>query len=206
MTLIEEHLDKILQEYTEGDYYIHLKESKQKFIDITGSLNEEDSDYESRMNSFNEWFIFNYRRTDGRRVIDDYIQDHQIEPKLAKALFNVNYSLFQFSKINFKKQVVIKDILHNEKFVLSKDNHRIALVEQDIFLGRMVNFEGENFLLRGICTLPNEVLSSLKKQAKKIKKLKNQIEEEKFLLKLEALKTKSKNYGHIDANKIFVFT
>jgi hypothetical protein len=139
-------------------------------------------------------------------VIDDYIQDHQIDPDLAKALFNVNYSLFQFAKINFRKQVVIKDILHNEKIILSEDNHRIALVEQDVFLGRMVNYQGKNYLLRGICTLPPEVLNSLKKQAKKIKKLKNDREEEKFLLQLESLKTKSKNYGHIDASKIFVFS
>jgi hypothetical protein len=163
MTLIEDHIEKILQKYTQGEYYSFLKVAKQQFMDITGSLNEEDSDYEARMNSFNDWFIFNYRREGDRRVIDDYIQDHQIDPDLAKAFFNVNYSLFQFAKINFRKQVVIKDILHNEKIILSEDNHRIALVEQDVFLGRMVNYQGKNYLLRGICTLPPEVLNSLKK-------------------------------------------
>ncbi len=79
------------------------------------------------------------------------------------------------------------------------------MVQDDVFVGRIVTYQGENYLLKGMCPLPGNVLGNLKKQSKKVRKLNSAEEEEKFLLELERLKTKSLNYGHIDANKIFVF-
>jgi hypothetical protein len=63
----------------------------------------------------------------------------------------------------------------------------------------------DHYLLNGLCTLPREVLSSLKKESKKIRKLNNVEEEEVFLLNLERLKTRSIQYGHIESSKIFTF-
>ena len=56
-----------------------------------------------------------------------------------------------------------------------------------------------------MCVLPRDVLSNVKKEAKRIRKLTSDTEEESFLLKLEALKTKSLNYTHVAANQIFKF-
>lgn len=205
MNFIDEHIDKILKLYTEGDYYELLKKAKTKYIELTGKMDEDASEYEARMNSFNDWFIFNYRRDDTRRVIDDYIQDHQVDNDLAKSFHNTNYSLFHFVKINFRKQIILKDVLHNEKIVLRKEDCQLALLEDDIFVGRLVAYKNKNYLLRGVCTLPRETLGHLKKQARKIRKLNSTEEEEKFLLTLEKLKIKSLNYGHINSEKIFVF-
>ena len=191
MNIIETHINKILEHFTEGDYYDLLIKAKDDFIALTGKIDEEANEYEARMNTFNDWFIFNYRREDNRRVIDDYIQQFDIEENLAKAFYNINFSLFQFVKINFKKQIVLKDILHNEKFVLEKENCNLALLEDDIFLGRLVSYEDKNHLLKGVTTLPREVLSPLKKQSKKVRKLNSDDAEEEFLLTLEKLKIKS---------------
>jgi len=157
------------------------------------------------MNSFNDWYIFNYKREDGSTIIGDYVQNHDVEDNLGQALLNTKYSLYHFSKINFRKQVVIKDVLYSVKFVLSKDNDHLALVEDDLFVGRSVCIGEDHYLLNGLCTLPREVLSSLKKESKKIRKLNNVEEEEVFLLNLERLKTRSIQYGHIESSKIFTF-
>lgn len=206
MNFVDEHIDKILKLYTEGDYYELLKKAKEQYIELTGKMDEDSSEYESRMNTFNDWFIFNYRREDTRRVIDDYIQDQGIDAQLAKSFHNTNYSLFHFVKINFRKQIVLKDILHDEKYILNKEDCELALLEDDIFVGRIISTEDKNFLLKGVCTLPRETLGALKKQARKIRKLNSIEEEEKFLLTLEKLKIKSMNYGHINSEKIFVFS
>ena len=34
-------------------------QAKDKYFENTGRPNEEDPDYESRLNNFNDWFIFN---------------------------------------------------------------------------------------------------------------------------------------------------
>jgi len=202
---IENHIDKIMDIYTQGEYYDLLVKAKDEFTTLTGKIDEEANEYESRMYTFNDWYIFNFRREDNRRIIDDYIQNYDLESDLSKSLYNLNFSLFQFVKINFKKQIVLKDILHNEKYVLKKEECNLALLEDDLFIGRLVSLEDRNYLLKGVTTLPREVLTPLKKQAKKIRKLNSREAEEDFLMTLEKLKVKSLHYGHLNSEKIFVF-
>ncbi len=202
---LENHIDKIMDIYTQGEYYDLLVKAKEDFTKLTGQIDEETNEYESRMNTFNDWYIFNFRRLDNRRIIDDYIQNFELEADLSKSLYNINFSLFQFVKINFKKQIVLKDILHDEKYVLKKEECNLALLEDDLFIGRLVSLEDRNYLLKGVTTLPREVLTQLKKQAKKVRKLNSREAEEEFLMTLERLKVKSLHYGHLNFEKIFVF-
>lgn len=205
MNIIVDHINQIISTYTQDAYYNDMKQAIDHYVEKTGKMNEESEEYESRMNCFNDWFIFNYRLKDNSRIIDHYIVDNNLDDAISKSFHNVNFSLFLFQKINYRKQIVIYDILHDKKFVLAKDNETIALVEDDMFIGRVVECAGKYYLLNGICMLPRDVYSILKKQSKKIRKLNNQAEEEAFLLHLENLKTKSLQYGHLNADKIFAF-
>ncbi|MEE2671264.1 MAG: hypothetical protein VYA54_06120 [Bdellovibrionota bacterium] len=203
MNIVQDEFDKILSVYTSDQYYDELKAAKDSFITRTGKIDEESEEYESRMNSFNHWYIFDYEREDGSHFIDKYLENNSND--LALSLKNINYSLFLFKKINFRKQIIINDILHSDKFVLSKENGTLPLVEDDLFLGRAVNYNDQWFLLNGIVTLPREVFSVLKKESKKVRKLNNSVEELGFLLNLERLKNRSIQYGHVDSSKIFNF-
>lgn len=205
MNPIKEHLGKIIATYTSGNYYDLLIQAKDQYVKLTGRMDEDRDEYESRMNNFNDWFIFNFKRDDGRRIIDDYIQDNDIDPELAKAFHNIKYSVFHFQKINFRDKIIFKDLLHDETIKLSKSAASVGMVVDDIFVGRVINYQNENYLLDGICMLPGEILSIIKKQSKKVRQTKDDEEEINFLIKLELLKTKSLHYGHIDYSKIFVF-
>lgn len=203
--LVQEHLDKVLSFYTQGEFFPELKEAKEKYFALTGKLDEDKDEFESRMNSFNDWYIFHYRQKDGSKVIEDYVRNNQLEQDLSQAFLNVNHSLFEFNRTTFGKQILLKDILHDEKIVLKKDHPTIGLMDGDIFTGRIVKYQSQCHLLKGICILPQKVKSALKKQSKKVRKLNNFLDELNFLLQLEALKTKSMHYSHIDPSKIFIF-
>ncbi len=205
LDIVHNHLDKVLGLYTQGQFFADLKEAKDKYFSMTGKLDEDKDEFESRMNSFNDWYIFQYRQKDGSKVIEEYIRNNQLEEELSQALLNVNHSLFEFNRTSFRKQIVLKDILHDEKIVLKKDHPTISLMEGDVFSGRVIKFKGESYLLRGVCTLPQGVKSILKKQSKKVRKLNSFDEELSFLLQLESLKTKAMHYSHIDPAKIFIF-
>jgi hypothetical protein len=205
LDVVHDHLDKVLGLYTQGEYFDVLKEAKDAYFSITGKLDEDNAEFESRMNTFNDWYIFQYRQKDGSKVIEDYIRNHQLDEELSQSFLNVNHSLFEFVKTNFRNQIVLRDILHDEKIILNKDHPTISLVEGDVFTGRVIKYNGANYLLRGVCTLPQSVKSTLKKQSKKVRKLNSFEEELKYLLHLEALKTKTTHYSHIDPTKIFVF-
>lgn len=205
MVDIQNHINNILSRFSQNEALEDMKKAHAIYTEKTGKMNEESEWYESRMNSFNDWFIFNYRREDGTKIIDQYVLDENIDDEMAKSFHNLNFSLFLFKKINYKKQIVIHDILHDKKIILGKGNDNIALVEDDLFVGRVMTYNDENFLLSGVCILPREVFSALKKESKRIRKLNNEVEEQNFLLHLENLKTKSLNYAHLNSEKIFTF-
>jgi hypothetical protein len=205
LDIVHDHLDKVLGLYTLGTHFEDLKSAKDKYFSITGKLDEDKEEFESRMNCFNDWYIFQFRHNDGSKVIEDYIRTNHLEVELSQALLNVNHSLFEYSKVNFRKQIVLHDILHDEKIVLVKSHPTISLMEGDVFTGRVIKFQGAYYLLRGVCILPQGVKSILKKQSKKVRKLNSFEEELNFLLQLESLKTKATHYSHIDPSKIFIF-
>ncbi len=205
LDVVHDHLDKVLSLYTQGSHFEELKEAKEKYFSITGKLDEDKDEFESRMNCFNDWYIFQFRHADGSKVIEDYIRSNKLDVEISQALLNVNHSLFEFSKINFRKQIVLKDILHDEKITLVKDHPTISLMEGDVFTGRVIKYKGDHYLLRGVCTLPQGVKSILKKQSKKVRKVNSFEEELTYLLKLESFKTKAMHYSHIDPTKIFIF-
>ncbi len=205
LEVVHDHLDKVLNLYTKGEFFSDLKTAKDKYFSITGKLDEDKEEFESRMNCFNDWYIFQYRHEDGSKVIEEYIRSNHLDEELSQAMLNVNHSLFEFSKISFRKQIVLKDILHDEKITLVKNHPTISLMEGDVFTGRVIKYKGEYYLLRGLCTLPQGVTSILKKQSKKVRKANSFEEELNFLLQLESLKTKAMHYSHIDPAKIFIF-
>lgn len=204
MNIIQDEIEKILQCFANGKHLESLKKAKEIFFAKTGKIDEDSYEYESRMSSFNDWYLFQYQFSSNHTVVQEYFANNFVDETLATAISNATYSLYLFHKINFRKQIIIKDILHGTKHVLSKDNGNLSLVEDDIFVGRMIEYQEQSFLLNGLCTLPKEVLPILKKECRKIRKSKN-IEEEDFLLNLERLKTKSMQYKHIEPSQIFTF-
>ena len=62
MTDITKVVEDILQIYTKNAFYEDLKKARDLYITKTGKIDEETDEYESRMNSFNDWYLFNYQR------------------------------------------------------------------------------------------------------------------------------------------------
>lgn len=203
---LKEHFLKALDIYTQGNHYETLLEAKKEYFTITGQANDDDDDFEARMNSFNEWYVLQFISKRGTRtVISDYLINNQIDDFLAKALTGVNYSLFEYIGKNFRGYDVLYDMLHDKKLQLPKGDSLPSIIKDDIFVGRVLGFEDKNYLMSGLCVIPKDVRGILKKECKKVRKLKNPNEELKFLLKIESYKTKWIRYGHVDATKIFKF-
>lgn len=198
-------VEDILKAYQDGENYDRLLEAKEKYFDQTGMLNDDDDDYEHRMTCFNDWFVFHYELPSGEKVFEKYFASNDVSEDVKNTFSNINFSFFEFSKTNFKKQIVLKDILHDKKVVLPKDHHNIGLFQDDVFLGRTIEYKDNVYLMRGMRILPGSIKSIIKKQCKKIRKANDTTLELPFLLELESLLTKSRRYSHIEPSKIFVF-
>lgn len=201
------HLDKALQKFSKGENYEQLLAAKKKYFDTVGPINEEDEDFENRMNAFNEWFLLQYI-PEGREktFIEDYLVENKIEDYICESFRSVNHSLFEFVGKNLKRLLTVKDILHDSKIVMAEDVIDFPVLKGEIFLGRTLKFRDGHYLLPGLCLLPQESKGILKKQSKLVAKKKVALEEGPFLFQVEKLKTKWSRYDHVDINKIFVFS
>lgn len=205
-TTLKEHFEKALGIYTTGVHYDTLLEAKKEYFEITGQANDDDDDFEARMNSFNEWYVLQFISKRGTRtVISDYLMNNPVDDFLAKSLSNVNYSLFEYTGKSLRGYDVLYDMLHDKKIKLSKTSPLPSIIKDDLFVGRVLTYQDDQHLMSGLCVIPKDVRGILKKECKRVRKLKNPNEELKFLLKIESFKTKWIRYGHVDATKIFKF-
>jgi hypothetical protein len=203
---IKDHLDRLIQDSSREHEVRYLIDAKKKYFDLTGAVNEDDDDFEARMNLFNEWFLFNYRPDDRESpIVYEYVDREKIAPSIAEALTKVNYSIFEYTRNTWGGKVLLNDYIHDRSFTLEQSPSDVGVVKKDLFIGRVVCYQNTYFLLSGVCLLPEEIKSILKKESKKIRKFKSTAKEIEFLLKVEALKTKWKRYSHVDATKIFIF-
>ena len=203
---IKLHLERVLTHYTSGRHYEMLLEAKDEYFNLTGQVNEDDEDYELRMNSFNDWYIFQFvSKLSSRAAVFDYVEENKLDEALSVSLKEMNYSLFEYCGKTFRGFCGFKDLLHNYKFVLPKESNPPGLLKEDIFIGRTIKCEDNHYLLPGLCLLPKEIKGKLKKQSKKLRKLNDIKQESEFLLKVESLKTKWVRYGHIEPDRIFSF-
>ena len=93
---LKTHLEKALTHYTSGLHYERLIEARNEYFNLTGQVNEDDEDYELRMKSFNDWYIFQFVSTSSETTaINDYIFENSLEKSLGDCLVKINYSLFE---------------------------------------------------------------------------------------------------------------
>lgn len=204
-TDFEKVFDLILSDYQSGDNYQRLHNAKKSYIALTGMMNEEDHDYEARMNCFNDWFVFNHELPSGERVFQKFINQSSLEAEDSSILESVRYSIFDFTKYSFKKQIILTDYVDDCKITLSKESAQMGLVVDDFFIGHTVEIKGALYLLKGLRTIPAAIKPQIKKQLKKLKKNGDSRKLESFILHIENLKSKSDRYAHIEPAKIFVF-
>lgn len=203
---IRNNLGKALDYYSKGEMQKHFIEAKRLYFSLTGMIDQDSDEYEAKMNCFNDWFLFNYKfQGKEKSFIEEYAQDCDMDSELFDAFSKFRYSIFEFRKISFRKQIILDDLLHKKKYALAKKHHSLGLIEGDIFIGRLVPLHGHYYMLDGVCVLPNGFKSHYLKQAKVVRKLKNPEKEVELLTKLEALKSKWVRYGRIDIDKIFIF-
>ncbi len=121
--IIDDYLDlynEALERYSNDNYKNIIVDAKRYYFEVTGKAHEDDEDYESRMEMFNEWYILQFiSELETRPLIKQFLDDKKLlsEGKFD-SLLDINFSLFEFVGINYKKRFVCRDLLHNEKVTL----------------------------------------------------------------------------------------
>ncbi len=204
---IDDVLQLALLTFTDDKHMEVLLKAKDSYFQMTGKVNEDDEDYELRMNLFHDWYLLDFLPQNRvQTLIRDYflLKGQSLSTEIKEALLSPCYSYFEYLG-KPKTAITLKDLLHKKKVVLSTYHQPIGMLEGDIFIGRVVTYKNESYLLNGRCILPKIIKASLVKKCNEIRRSKEINKETEFLLKLEKHKTTYSRYGHIDPLKIFTF-
>ena len=56
--MYQKYLDPVIQQFTTGEHYKGLFEAKKEYFERAGIVYEDDAEYENRMTTFLDWYIF----------------------------------------------------------------------------------------------------------------------------------------------------
>jgi len=198
-------IEKVVTHYSTKNYYDQLIHAKNFYFDKTGKALEEDPDYESRMSSFNDWYVLEYKKEEGKSLIEDYIEKFDPASDLVDAVKSYCHSVYEFTGKNLFGRYVVIDLLSKKKIKLSKSHSTPSLVKGDLFLGRVATYGGEEYLFNGLCLLPRQCLRTILKETKKVVIHNDEELTKDFLFKTEEMKTRWLRYGHVNVERIFVY-
>lgn len=190
-----EFIERLLDQYRFGIGLEILIKAKNEYFHKTGPILEEDGDFETRLNCFYDWFLFNYQLEGLTTVGKHYLISNKLSEDLEKSLFENNYSIFQIVKTDLKGNISIKDIIEKKKIKILHKNAKVPILENDLFVGRVVLYQNNWYLMKGLCFLPQDLINNLSPYIKKIRALKKGPQRDEILLFIEGLKSKWLRYG-----------
>lgn len=183
-----------------------VKIARNSYFKITGTVDHDTRDFEDKMKSFTEWFVLNFPvyRVNSK-IYKLYHEIHPIDQKLLESLEKVRFSLFEPVYHALSKKMYLYDLLSGKKYSLMDHSHSFSIIEGELFVGRVMYFENQFYILNGVCPIPLEVKQLVKKQTKLVKSRSVDMTEQEFLLALEGMRFRALSYQHIAASSIFKF-
>lgn len=198
-------IEKVVTFYSKKDYYDQLIDAKEFYFAHTGKALEEDPDYESRMSSFNDWYVLEYKKSEGSNLIQKYIEEFNPASDLVDAVNSCEQSIYEYKGKGLLGSYALMDLLTKKKVKLSKTHSTPSLVKGDLFIGRVATYGGEVYLFNGLCVLPRQCRRTITKEIKKVVIHNDPALTDRFLLKTEEMKTRWLRYGHVNVERIFVY-
>jgi len=175
--------------------------AKQTYQMETGTLYEDDKSYNSRMALFLEWYLFNNCDPKSSKTVLEVLLENKTEEcnseKLTfyKSISESIQSLFFIQKVNDDSVKAI-NLFTDEIYLAQEKDSRLIFRKNDIFEGRIINFQKYFHFTGNFCFHPEKTHKYIKSEIKIITNFLSQQKKdltrtEKILLKA---KTKLKRY------------
>lgn len=207
--MYQKYLDPVIEMFTTGEYYKEVYQAKQEYFERAGVVYEDDGEFENRMCTFMDWYLF-----------DRELPAIDLPP--IKFYFRKNKDLFSSEELNIYKDFcgTIHSIFYLRKVsggaiclkdLFSKKNHEVkdteinmGFVRGDIFEARLIPFKGACEFSRGFCFHPVEMEKFILGEIKKVR-YQDRSRQTKLILQLAGMKLKHTRYQHINIKHIYTF-
>jgi hypothetical protein len=147
----------ILSEYSlKAEFKLERQIARELYTIATGKVNDDDPFFEQRMSSFQEFFIFEYRLSEGfsgSTVFETFLYNGQSCYSLEEIgkyeqFRNFRHSLFQVESHKDDSLIVTDLISERIDTVFPLPEYSFAGFDlKQIFEGRLINYEGKNYFM-----------------------------------------------------------
>lgn len=209
--MLKNYYDLLVEEFTTGKYYREVYNAKQEFFDKAGVIYEDDSEYESRMCIFMDWYLFD-RDLPGVDLppVKLYARSHRQEwdaetTKVFDDLSQSIHSIFQMKKKRlFSSGLVVVDLFSGKKYAVNDPQIKQNFSRGDVFEGRIVKYNDQFEFAKGFCFHPAEMKGFILSEIKKVR-YQEKGKHTKLIFQLSNMKLKHVRYHHIDVKHIYRF-
>lgn len=205
--LVEDFIGRVVEFYSSGEYYEEAKKAKEEFFQVSGKVAEGSDQFESKMNSFLDWYVFERPLSDQELapikayVIDEKNSLSSQELAIYEELAKSRNSMFELLKIK-NNDLYVRDLFDREKYVIEGFELAGGFTKGDIFQARLLKLEDRYVFNNAFVFHPQEAKKFIQKQIKKVRYLKDS-HRSKLLHALSAMKVKTEQYSHIEVKHIY---
>lgn len=206
--IFKSSLKKLIGYYTGSEFSDELTVAKKQFFENTGSLDENNPNYNLRMHQFYEWYFLSrplksYMKTPlavcdqhrDLRLTEDDIKTIEILTGTHKHL------LFEFIKMKNNK-LFVKDLLAGKKLEVEQGDFVFGFDSKEFFQARIVEIDGKKYFLDSFCFHPESSQKFILAEIKLLQKNPD-LSLEDLLLRLNKMRYKFEQYKHVKPELIY---
>jgi len=199
----------LFSEVTAQSRYNHeLVAAKEEFQRISGQIMDTDRSYDARVNAFHNWYILDRELSDKNATPAKYFLEYNRNTFDADTLAgyaelqeNV-HSVFQLLK--FKKDAMtIRDLMTNKKYNVEEANQLATMEPGEVFNSRIFKHGKLYYLSNYVIVHPQEVVKSIRAEAKRWRKSKKS--PKPFLFQLLFFHSRWEQFTQWDVRNIYRF-
>ena len=199
--------DKIVVEFSTGKYRQQIEKAKQEFFALSGTVHEENREYQDRINLFLDWYIFE-RQLDEEdlKPLEMYLFLHgdkfsEEEKDIFEGMKRSISSLFMVKKLG-ADSVKVKDLFIGKSYNVEDDSFLSFAHKGDLFQGRIVPVSDKYNFGLGFCFHNPDTEGYIKKEIKKIKNM-DYAYHVNLMMKLALMKVKTEEYPHVPIKNVY---
>lgn len=199
-------LDELIAFASEERFKIKLEEARAYYYFKVGKTNDDDPDFVQRMNTFLEWFIFDYRPGGAgeKSLFDIYLGENLAKLSAEEVVMRIAASKNHHSIFVVKSHgagvAKLKDMAGKNSYIVTYDDE---LEEKDVIEARVILAGNGCFLSYTHCLHPKNTAKAIHSA---IKKRKGAALDEEFFFKLQGMQLKWRRFRQIHVDDIYNFS
>ncbi len=207
MNPFEVLMEKVLHHFAGEQFKDEVRQAKAEFFENAGILDENADSFEMRMSQFFDWYFYT-RELSGYALtpLESALMVRELrfsaeELSLLDKMKQHRHSIFEFVK-HKDSEIVIKDLLKNEKLVIKKSPWSYGFDGDEYFEARLIPDQGSWIFTKGICFHPEEAKKYILAEVKEHRKDPD-LNPEDMMLKLVKMRYKFERYRHVKPEMIY---